>query len=90
MENNQPKIIKFIEIKGDLIKELNLKLTQKKIQINEKVTIIDGFVNQPLSMELSGSFIIGGPAVPMIMLIGNDSGQIYYFALKALLPNVQI
>ena len=88
MENTQPKIIKFSEIKDELVIALNDKLQSKKLHISEKVTIVDGFVNQPLSMELSGSFVIGGPTMPMIMLVGNESGRIYYFALKAILPNV--
>lgn len=90
MENNQPKIIKFSEIKEQLVQALNLKLSQNKLHVNEKVTIVDGFVNQPMSMELSGSFVIGGPAVPMIMLVGDESGRIYYFALKAILPETKI
>jgi hypothetical protein len=88
MENTQQKVIKFSEIKDELVKALNDKLQSNKLHISEKVTIVDGFVNQPLSMELSGSFVIGGPAVPMIMLVGNESGRIYYFALKAILPNI--
>lgn len=90
MENTQPKIIKFSEIKAELVNALNEKLKSSKLHISEKVTIIDGFINQPLSMELSGSFVIGGPAVPMIMLVGDDSGRIYYFALKAILPEIKI
>lgn len=90
MENVPPKIIKFSEIKTDLVNALNEKLKSEKLHISEKVTIIDGFVNQPLSMELSGSFVIGGPAVPMIMLVGDESGRIYYFALKAILPNIRM
>jgi len=90
MENNQPKKIKFIEIKPKLIEALNDKLKTNQLHLQEKVNIIDGFVNQPLSMELSGAFVIGGPAVPMIMLVGAESGRIYYFALKAILPDVQI
>lgn len=90
MENTQPKIIKFSEIKNDLVVALNEKLKGNKLHLTEKVTIIDGFVNQPLSMELSGSFVIGGPAIPMVMLIGDESGRIYYFALKAILPSIGI
>ncbi|MEK6850221.1 MAG: hypothetical protein AABX85_01455 [Nanoarchaeota archaeon] len=89
MENIQ-QTIKFSEIKEKLLQALNSKITQNKLHIDEKVTIVDGFVNQPLSMELSGAFILGGPAIPMIMLIGNDSGRIYYFALKAILPGIKI
>ncbi|MDD5626221.1 MAG: hypothetical protein PHG83_03580 [Patescibacteria group bacterium] len=90
MENIQQTIIKFSEIKENLVNALNEKLKNNKLYIPEKVTIIEGFVNQPLSMELTGSFVIGGPAVPMIMLVGNDSGRIYYFALKAILPEIKI
>jgi len=90
MDNIQPKIIKFSEIKDELVKALNEKLQNNTLHISEKVTIIDGFVNQPLSMELSGAFVIGGPTVPLIMLVGDESGRIYYFALKAILPNLGI
>ena len=88
MENTQQKVIIFSEIKTELVNALNEKLKSNKLHITEKVTIIDGFVNQPLSTELSGSFVIGGPAVPMIMLVGDESGRIYYFALKAILPKI--
>lgn len=88
MENAQQKIIKFVDIKQQIIDELNKKSREGKLKINEKVNIVDGFVNQPLSMELSGSFVIGGPTVPMIMLVGEESGRIYYLALKAILPNI--
>ena len=86
MEDTPPKIIKFDEIKIELLEALN----KKNLHLPEKVTIVDGFVNQPLSMELSGSFIIGWPSVPMIMLVGVESGRIYYFALKAILPSIKI
>ena len=89
MENNQPKqpkIIKFVEIKEKLIQAINGKIPQ--LGLNEPVTLVDGFVNQPLSMELSGSFIIGGPTIPMVMIVGNNTGRIHFFAIKALLPDI--
>ena len=88
--NKKSKTIKFSEIKKDLITVLNEKLKTEELHLTEKVTIIDGFINQPLSMELSGSFVIGGPAIPLIVLIGDESGRVYYFALKAILPNIEI
>lgn len=81
------KIIKFSEIKEQLRQALNNRIPI--LGINESVTLVDGFVNQPISMELSGSFIIGGPTIPMIMLVGNNTGRIYLFALKALMPNLE-
>lgn len=76
-ENYKSKIITALKQKGDL-------------KISEPVTLIDGFVNQPLQGEISGSITIGGPSIPMIMLIGNNSGRIYFFALKAILPDIKI
>ncbi len=90
MDNATPKVIKFSDIKPTVVKALEEKIRNNKLHISESVTIVDGFVNQTLSTELSGSFVIGGPAVPMIMLIGDDSGRVYYFALKALLSDIEL
>lgn len=85
--NQQQKIIKFAEIKSNLLAELNSRIASGRLKFPEKVDIVDGFVNQLLSMELSGSFVLGGPSIPMIMLIG-ESGQLYFFALRAILPKI--
>lgn len=90
MENNptqQHKIIKFADIKADLLTELNKRIADGKIKFPEKVDIVDGFLNSLITMELSGAFVLGGPAIPMIILVG-QSGQIYFFALRALLPKI--
>ena len=82
----QAKIIKFADIKDKVLNALNQKINQGTLRFAEKIEIVDGFVNQPLTMEMSNSFVLGGPSIPMILLVGN-SGQLYFFALKALLPN---
>jgi hypothetical protein len=82
------KIIKFEEIREKIVSEL--KHRSKKFRIEESVTLLDGFVNTPFGKELSDSFVIGGPTIPMIMLVGNDSGQIYFFALKAIIPDIKL
>lgn len=79
MANN---IIKFETVKQDIIKALE----KQKLVIAEPVSLVDGFVNQPFNMQLSNSIEIGGPTIPMIMLLGN-SGQIYLFALKAIIKD---
>lgn len=84
--NSEQKVIKFEEIKDQILFELDKRAG--KIKIPEPVTLLEGFVNEPFGKELSKSFIIGGPTIPMIMLIGNDSGQVYFFALKAILQNI--
>ncbi len=86
MEPNQKKILKFEDIKSRIMEEL--KNRSSKIGINESVTLVEGFLNEPFSKELSTSIMIGGPTVPMIMLVGNESGKVYLFALKALLKDV--
>jgi len=80
------KII-FSEYKQKIISAINAR---GNLGIAEPVTLIDGFVNQPIQSELSGAFIVGGPAIPMIMLLGVNSGRIYYFALKAILPDIKL
>lgn len=77
-------IIKFEDYKQEIIKALG---ERGNLGITEPVTIVDGFINQPIQKELSGSFVVGGPAIPMVMLVGNTTGRIYLFALKAILPN---
>ena len=75
---------KFSDYKEKIINILTQK--QPLLGIPESVSLIDGFINQPIQQELSGNIIIGGPTIPMIAVVGNTSGRIYYFALKALIP----
>lgn len=80
--------IKFSEYKQRIIDALNSRSSQ--LGITEPITLVDGFVNQPLQTEFTGGLVIGGPAIPMVAVVGNNSGRIYYFALKALLPDIKI
>ncbi len=85
-ENNGNKIIQFDEVK-DRIKEA---LQKKSLKTGESLTLLDGFVSEFVRKELSSSILVGGPIVPMVMLIGNETGQVYLFALKALLPDIEL
>ena len=85
MEN---KSLKFVDYKDKIIKALQDKHVSLGIQ--EPVTLVDGFFNQPVYKEFTGAFVIGGPTIPMIAVVGNNSGRIYFFALKALLPDLKI
>ena len=86
MEQDQKKIINFEDIKDRIVLELEKR--SEKLQISEPVTLVDGFLNEPFSKELSNSFVVGGPTIPMVMLVGNESGKIYFFALKALIKDI--
>ena len=83
MENEKPQTaIKFASIKEEI--EGKSEELAKKAEINEPITLIDGFAKQPFSKTLSTSFIVGGPVIPMVMFLGKKSGRIYFFALKAI------
>jgi hypothetical protein len=89
MKNNQDQtVLKFEDMRPRIIAAL--KDHSKNSGIKEEVSLVDGFVSQPFSLELSNSVILGGPMVPLIMLVGNESGQIYFFALKAILKDLDI
>ncbi|HAT9215558.1 TPA: hypothetical protein JBC15_02140 [Legionella pneumophila subsp. pneumophila] len=66
--------IKFTDYREKIIQELNNK--KVFLGINEPVSLIDGFINQPIQQELSGNIVIGGPTIPMVAVVGNNSGRI--------------
>lgn len=87
MSNELPaSIVKFEEVKDSIIEAIKRK--SDKLNIKESVTLVQGFVSQPYSMELSNFILIGGPTIPMVMLLGNETGRIYFFAYKALVHGV--
>lgn len=88
MSNNKPqqKKIKFEDIKPDILSALQ----QKAKALGEPVSLVDGFVSSQFNNELSDSVLLGGPTIPMVMLIGKESGRLYFYALKALLNNIEI
>lgn len=47
-------------------------------------SVLDGFINLPLTQEVSGNVIIGGPQVPCAVIGCNNCGNLSYFALGAL------
>lgn len=53
----------------------------------EGFTLIDGFFNTPIYDELMDGLLIGAPTVPMIAILGNKTGRMYFFALKAIVPD---
>ena len=79
---------KFSDYKEKIIEALNDKVRQHGIQ--EPTSLVDGFINQPIQKEFTGGLVIGGPAIPMVAVVGSNSGRIYFFALKVLLPDLEI
>ena len=53
-------------------------------------SLVESFINQPVQNEISKSIMIGGPSLPMIAIIDNTKGRLEFFALKAILPEIQL
>lgn len=73
----------FQDLKPKIAEALN-KRGKEKLKIEEDITLIDGFVWQPIQDHLKG-VVLGGRAIPMVVAVGDDSGRLYFFALKQLL-----
>lgn len=91
MENDTKKENqkKFVDYKGEILKVLNEKLKDGSLGISEKVSLVDGFFMQSFQDTPQG-IQIGGKTVPSVMLVGENSGRVYFFALKVLLPEIDI
>jgi hypothetical protein len=82
--------IKFSDIKDKLQVALQEKLKNTPISHENGFALVEGFMTLPLQEEISNNVVIGGPNIPIIAIVGNTSGRIYTFALKAILPEVKI
>ena len=83
--------VRFDDIKDRLSKAINQKIADDKFPLkNTRFSIIEGFFNSSLSKELTGNLVLGGPTLPMIAIVDDSSGLLYFFPLKALLPDLQI
>lgn len=83
-------IYKFEDYKSRITEAIHAKLQATPILGENGFTLVEGFIMQPLSNEISGNIVIGGPTIPLVAIVGNSSGRIYYFALKALLPGIGV
>jgi len=79
------KKLVFSEMRQEIVEALEKSIKHEKARIDEQVGLIDGFVKDPVSNELTSDIVIGGPMVPMVMLVGQETGRVYLFALKSLL-----
>lgn len=76
----EKKMIEFKEIRKDIEIALNERIKLGVFTGEDKgVTLIDGIFMQPIQNSISGNFIIGGPSVPVVGVVSNKSGRIYYF-----------
>jgi hypothetical protein len=81
--NTKPLMIEFSEVRHKIIEAIE-NTSKDILNINESVTLLDGFVNSVYTTKLSNDPAFGGPFVPMVMLVGNVTGRIYFFSYKKL------
>ncbi|HRI36620.1 MAG TPA: hypothetical protein PK765_06230 [bacterium] len=58
---------KFSDIKADLLNALLAR--SKDLNINEQVSLIDGFINLPLQEEFTGGLVLGGSSLPIVACV---------------------
>jgi hypothetical protein len=87
--NRRENQMKFSDYKIAIVAALNGRLAESKLGISESVDLVDGFFMQSFQDTLDG-IQLGGKSIPSIVLVGKDSGRLYFIALKALLPDIEI
>lgn len=71
--------MKFEDVKNIIIEKLN----SKDLYVEEELTLVEGFINNPLD-QYGGEKTITGSVVPMIMTIGKITARIYFFSFNDL------
>jgi hypothetical protein len=84
------EVINFEQYKPKILAAIESKLKIGAISDPNGFILIDGFINMPLQKEMGGAFVIGGPTVPAVAVVGKSTGLIYTFALKVLIPDIQL
>lgn len=80
----------FNQLKNEIQTAIKSRMDSLNLPQGEAgFTLIDGFFNFPIQDQLNGSLIIGGPSVPMVAIMGNTSGRVFFFPLKVLIPNFE-
>lgn len=91
VESTIMKKIRFDEHKEQIKKALDDKLRGVNFPgESDGFILVEGFINVPLQQEISNNMVIGGPNIPMVAIVGNKTGRIYYFALKALINDIDL
>ena len=60
----------------------------KNLTLQGNWTIMEFFVNQSIQEEISGNIVIGGPTLPLVVMMNTDTGEVKYFSLKFLIGDL--
>lgn len=72
----------FEDQKTTIVEELNKRIQNLQCPIcsHKEMILADGFFNHPLSKDLSGNLVIGGPSIPTVATVCKNCGHIAEFA----------
>lgn len=82
--------IKFDTYRVQLQQIISQKYSRGEFSGEQSVALIDGFLNDPLQTSIGTGYSLGGPSLPLVAVVGATTGKVYYFALKALIPTIQL
>ena len=83
--------INFDEYKTEISRAIDLKVALGLFPHEPQgFILIDGFINIISQKPLGGALFLGGPTIPTVAIVGKSTGLVYTFALKILLPNIQL
>ena len=75
----------FKKYSEDILKKLK---ENKNLTLQGNWTIMEFFVNQSIQEEISGNIVIGGPTLPLVVMMNTDTGEVKYFSLKFLIGDL--
>lgn len=87
MQNSDTKKIKFEDVRRDILTARREKLMRV---VPEEALLVEGFISPAVGGVLSNALTIGGSVIPLIMFVDVRTGQVFLFALKVLLPQLEI
>ena len=80
----------FKELEPQITKALKKLDKENYFGENRALIVLDGFVTVPVQSTIGGGEgIIFGRNLPMVAVIDNGNGRIWYFSLKQLVPSVE-
>jgi hypothetical protein len=62
----------------------------QKAGLSGDLTLVDGLVFLNIQTDPNVISLGGGPRIPMVVVIDNQTGKVHQFALKIICPNLTI
>ena len=81
----------FSSLQQEILSGLQ-KLVDERNYFNgaQNLTVVDGFAHLPVQETVGGGTISMGRSIPMVVVVDEDTGQVWQLALKQLVPRVEL